>query len=98
MAPFDSESESYSDTFFKTIFNDSEDSDFDLSIMAGDFNVAPDHNKDTLGYFHVNNPNTRLFIDRMKSLNMMTDVFRHRHPDVRRYTFSKKQARNHTKA
>ena len=98
MAAFDSESEGYSDIFFKTIFNDSSDSDFDLSIMAGDFNVAPDHNMDTLGYFHVNNPNTRFFIDKMKSLNMMTDVFRHRHPDIRRYTFSKKQARNHTKA
>ena len=84
--------------FFKTIFNDSNDSDFDLSIMAGDFNVAPDHNMDTLGYFHVNNPNTRFFIDKMKSLNMITDVFRHKHPDVRKYTFSKKQARNHTKA
>ena len=43
--------------------------------MAGDFNVAPDHNMDTLGYLHVNNPNSRFFIDKMKSLNMMTDVF-----------------------
>ena len=29
---------------------------------------------------------------------MMTDVFRHKHPDARKYTFSKKQARNHTRA
>ena len=65
--------------------------------MVGDFNVAPDHNKDTLGYLHVNNPNTRLFIERMKSLNMLTDAFRHKHPDLRKFSFSKKQARN-TKA
>ena len=63
MSAFDSETEGYSVIFFKTIFNDSNDSDFDLSIMAGDFNVAPDHNMDTLGYLHVNNPNTRFFIN-----------------------------------
>ena len=98
MTPLDSESENYSDKFFKTIFDDRTDIDYDVTIMVGDFNVAPDHNKDTLGYLHVNNPNTRLFIERMKSLNMLTDAFRHKHPDLRRYSFSKKQARNHTKA
>ena len=98
MTPLDSESENYSDIFFKTIFDDSEDTEYDLTLMVGDFNVAPDHNKDTLGYFHVNNPNTRLFMERMKSLNMLTDVFRQKHPDLRKFTFSKKQARNYTKA
>ena len=29
---------------------------------------------------------------------MITDVFRHKHPDTQRFTFSKKQTRNHTKA
>ena len=72
--------------------------EFDISIMAGDFNVAPDHNADTLGYLHINNPNSRFFINKMKSLNMMTDVFRHKHPDTQRFTFSKKQTHNHTKA
>ena len=57
-----------------------------MTIMVGYFDVAPDHNKDTLGYLHVNNPNTRLFIERMKSLNMLTDVFRHKHPDLRRFS------------
>ena len=64
MTPLDSESENYSDIFFKTIFDDSEDTEYDLTLMVGDFNVAPDHNKDILGYFHVNNPNTRLFMER----------------------------------
>ena len=44
--------------------------------MAGDFNVAPDPNKDTLGYLHIKKPNSRQFIKRMKSLNMLTDIFR----------------------
>ena len=29
---------------------------------------------------------------------MLTDVFRHKNPDLRKYTFSKGQTRNHTKA
>ena len=29
---------------------------------------------------------------------MLTDIFRHKNPDLRRYTFSKGQARNYTKA
>ena len=78
MTPLDSESETYFDRFFKTVFDDMTDNDFDITIMVGDFSVAPDHKKDTLGYLHVNNANTRLFIERMKSLNMLTDVFRHK--------------------
>ena len=73
-------SENYSNKFSKTIFDDLLDSNYDVSIMVGDFDVALDHNKDTLGYLHINNPNTRRFIDRM---NMMTDIFRHKHPDLR---------------
>ena len=66
--------------------------------MAGNFNVAPDPYKDTLGYLHINNPNSRQFIERMKSLNMLTDAFRHKNPDLRKYTFSKGQSCNYTKA
>ena len=98
MATFGSDTEGESDIFFKTVFDDNNDSEFDIAIMAGDFNVAPDHNADTLGYLHVNNPNSRFFINKMKSLNMITDVFRHKHPDTQHFTFSKKQTRNHTKA
>ena len=35
-------------------------------------------------------------MDRKKSMNMMTDIFRQKHPDARKYTFSKKQAHNYT--
>ena len=53
MTSFESESENYSDKFFKTIFDDSLDFDVDVTIMVGNFNVAPDHNKDTLGYLLI---------------------------------------------
>ena len=94
----DSECENNSSRFFREVFDNSGDDEYDVVLMAGDFNVAPDPNKDTLGYLHVNNPNSRNFIERMKALCMLTDVFRHRNPDVRKYTFSKGQAKNHTKA
>ena len=74
--------DNYSNTFFKTVFDDSMDSEYDVTLMVGDFNVAPDHKMDTMGYLHINNPNSRRFIDRMKSLNMLTDAFRHKHPDL----------------
>ena len=83
------ESENYSNTFFKTFYDDSLDSDYDVTIMVGDFNVAPDQNKVRLGYLHNNNPNSRQFMERMKSLNMLTDVFRHKHPELRKFSFSK---------
>ena len=67
------------------------DSEYDVKLMVEDFNVPPDNKMDTMGYLHVNNPNSRRFIDRMKSLNMLTDVFRHKHPDLRQYTFNKRQ-------
>ena len=34
----------------------------------------------------------------MIPLNIMTDVFRHKHPDLRKYTFHKKQTKNYTRA
>ena len=94
----DSEHDNYSSEFFREVFDDSDDSDYDIILMAGDFNVAPDPNKDTLGYLHINNPNSRHFIERMKALCMLTDVFRHKNPELQKYTFSKGQAKNHTKA
>ena len=83
--------------FFKTILDDSLDSDYDVTLMVGDFNVAPDYNKCTLGYLYNNSPKTKHFIDRMKSLNMLTDVFRHKHSNLRQYTFNKKQTKNYTR-
>ena len=85
------ETDNYSNIFFKSVFDDSLDSEYDVTIMVGDFNVAPDHNMDTMGYLHINNINSRQFIDRMKSLNMLTDAFRHKHPDLQQYSFNNKK-------
>ena len=58
----DSENENNSSRFFREVFDDSNDDGYDVIMMAGDFNVAPYPNKDTLGYLHVNNPNSRNLI------------------------------------
>ena len=36
--------------FFKTVFDDSMDSEYDVKLMIGDFNVAPNHKMDLMGY------------------------------------------------
>ena len=58
MSALDSESENYSNRFLKMVFDDRNDIDYDVTMMVGDFNVAPDPDKDTQGNLHVNNPNT----------------------------------------
>ena len=63
-----------SSTFFKTVFNNENNSNFDITTIVGDFNVAPNHNMDTAGYLHVNNQNTRNFLNRMIPLCGMTDI------------------------
>ena len=55
--------DNYSNTFFKTVFDDSMDSEYDVTLMVGDFNVAPDRKMGTMGHLHMNNPNSRSFID-----------------------------------
>ena len=40
--------DNYSNTFFKTVFENSMDLDYNVKITVGDFNVAPNHGMDTL--------------------------------------------------
>ena len=78
--------------------NDADEERFNHRIIAGDYNVAIRHNEDTSGYLHVDNPNTRDFLTRQASRSNLVDIWRIRNPDVRQYTFHKRQARNYTKA
>ena len=68
--------DNYSNTFFKTVFNDEDDDNFDIKAIVGDFNVAPKHKMDTAGYLHINNQNTRNFLDKMIPLCNLTDIWR----------------------
>ena len=48
-----------SSVFFKEVFRDDEDTEYEHIIMTGNFNVAPVHTNDTSRYLHINNANTR---------------------------------------
>ena len=87
-----------SNKFFKSVFNDENEESFDIKTIVGVFNVAIDHNMDTAGYLHVNNPNTRDFLSRMVPLCNMTDIWRQKNPNARQFTFFKRQTNNYTRA
>ena len=67
-------------------------------ITIGDYNVALNHDLDTSGYLHINNPNTREYVTRQANLINLIDIWRIRNPNSREYTFHKKQAKNFTRA
>ena len=50
--------------FSKEVFDDSNEDKFTHKVTIGDFNVAINHTNDTLGYLHVNNPNSRDYLTR----------------------------------
>ena len=77
-------------TYFKTVFDDTNNDIYDIKLTVGDFNVAPKQEIDTSGYLHVNNQNTRNFLNRMIPLSNMTDIWRRNNPLIRQYTFMKK--------
>ena len=45
---------------------------------------------DTDGYKHINNPRARLAVLDMINELELIDIYRHLHPDTRRYTWRKK--------
>ena len=94
--PNDNENES--SKFYKIVLDDKDEEIYDHKIITGDFNVALEHDLDTNGYLHVNNPNTRELIKRQCKLSNLIDVWRLRNKDCKQFTFSKKQARNLTRA
>ena len=87
-----------SSRFYDLVLDDKDEEKYDHRLIAGDFTVALDHNLDTNGYLHINNPNTRELLTRQYKLSNLVDIWRLRNIDSRQYTFSKKQARNHTRA
>ena len=92
------ETENLSSKLFKSVFNDENEENYDIKAIVGDFNVALDHNMDTAGYLHVNNPNKRNFLTKMIPLCNLTDIWRQKKPNARSFTFFKRQTNNYTRA
>ena len=76
--------------FYNLVLDDTDEDRYDHRLIAGDYNVAIDHNLDTSGYLHINNPNTRELLTRQANLSNLVDIWRLRNPNSRQFTFSKK--------
>ena len=77
---------------------DNDDLEYEHIIMAGDFNVAPEHAEDISGYLHVNNLNTRRFLKTHAALNNLTNIWHDRNPGKKDFTFYKWQRKNQSRA
>ena len=78
--------------------DDTDEEVYAHKFTVGDFNVALNHDADTAGYLHINNPNSRELLIRKMNLCNLVDIWRERNPLGRQYTFNKKQTKNYTRA
>ena len=61
----------------------------EFTILAGDWNLALNHEVDTFGYKGEHNINAKkVLIDGMNDL-CLVDIFREKHPDMRRFSWRK---------
>ena len=84
-------------SFFEKILQLAQNDSADYTLICGDFNLVLNPSVDCYNYVKINNPRARIkLIDIMEELNL-TDVFRYYNPDVKRYSWRKrnpvKQAR-----
>ena len=76
--------------FFTKIFEAANSDGFDQVVLCGDFNLVLDPQKDSFNYKNINNPQARSkVIETMIELDMV-DIFLYMNPDVKRYTWRKK--------
>ena len=64
-----------SETFFRAVFDDLQDNNIQHTINVGDYNVAPEHNIDTAGNLHINNPVSQKYIMSQMMTNELTDIW-----------------------
>ena len=64
--PNDPENESIK--FFNTIMDDTDEDVYAHKLTIGDFDVALNHDADTVGYLHINNPNSKELLIRKINL------------------------------
>ena len=76
--------------FFENIKNLAEFSETEHTLICGDFNLVLDPIKDCYNYKTLNNPRSRQkVLELVNELNFI-DVFRHLHPNQKRYSWRKK--------
>ena len=73
--------------FYKRLINIIEQFDVDHIIIAGDFNFVMSRNDDSLNYFSEGNVRARQTFKELAQQNRLIDIWRHKHPNERKYTW-----------
>ena len=84
-------------SFYNSLNQNLNDNEQDYILWCGDFNMTLNPELDSYNYSNINNPNSRcVTLDIIKDHSLF-DLYRHFHPDTRRYTWRRykplKQAR-----
>ena len=69
----------------------------EYALITGDYNITLDPKLDSQNYTTLNNPRARNVLLQMIQTQSLIDIYRHTHPDTKRYTWRQrnpiKQAR-----
>ena len=76
--------------FYDNIFKCIREFDNEKYLICGDFNLTLDQQLDTYNYRNINNPNSKKTISENLEYFNLTDPFRELYPDLRKYTWRKK--------
>ena len=76
--------------FFESLFAEAYALNNTSVIFCGDFNIVQDPNLDYFNYKNINNAKSRLKLTELKHQYNMIDPFRDLYPDMKRYTWRRK--------
>ena len=76
--------------FYKDIESLIDEENFDYNLICGDLNLTLNPEFDSYNYKHLNNPRARQSVLNMISGNDLCDIYRHLHPQNKRFTWRKK--------
>ena len=76
--------------FFKEIKNLMYKNNSEYLLICGDYNLALNQALDTKNYKNINNPQAREFVLNMMRNDNLIDSFRHFHPDLKHFSWSRK--------
>ena len=77
-------------TFYSTLTEQFQSSEYDYLIWCGDFNMTLNPSLDSFNYVTINNPQARRYVNNFISENNLIDMFRNYNPESKRYTWRKK--------
>ena len=77
-------------SFFQDISSLIEENTLDHLLLCGDFNLVLSPEMDSSNYVSINNPRSREVLLDTINLHNLKDAFRHFHPNMRRYTWHRK--------